>query len=139
MIHFASKPGWIWLVVAAGVVLLLGWSCRRAAGQKARWVVFGLRLLVMVVVALCLLDPRRVREARRIHNTQVAVLLDTSRSMGVTESGRTRIETAKAWVRDSFGVPRDFEVSLFWFDGKLEALPSLEAVSSHRDGHRRRA
>ena len=129
MIHFASKPGWIWLVVAAGVVLLLGWSCRRAAGQKARWVVFGLRLLVMVVVALCLLDPRRVREARRIHNTQVAVLLDTSRSMGVTESGRTRIETAKAWVRDSFGVPRDFEVSLFWFDGKLEALPSLEAVT----------
>ncbi len=131
-IEFASKPGWAWLIVGAAVVALLVWSHRRAAGRRAparRGLVLGLRLLVVAVVALCLLDPQRVREVRRLESGCVGLLLDTSRSMGVADLGRARIETATTWIRNSLRLPRHLQLRMFHFDRKLDALPSLEAVT----------
>jgi uncharacterized membrane protein len=136
-IEFADNPAWGWLIPGAIVVVaLLAWSYRRAAGKMApgrRWLVLGLRLLTIAVVALCLLDPQWVREIAHPHSGRVALLLDTSRSMGVTEQGRSRIEEAKAWARSSLKLPPGLELQMFRFDEKLEPLTSLDEAAPAGD------
>src|SRR6266496_1335106 len=133
IIEFAGNPGWAWLIAGATVIVaLLAWSYRRAAGKMAparRRVALGLRLLTIAVVAVCLLDPKRVREVTRPHSGRAALLLDTSRSMGVIEQGRTRLEQAKAWARGSLELPPGLQLEMFRFDEKLEPLASLDIAA----------
>src|SRR3989442_13186197 len=118
MIEFAYKPNWPWLVlgslVAAG---FLFWSYRTATGQanaRRRWFILGLRCLTLVVALFCLLDPQRVEPINHQRTAQLAVLLDTSRSMAVEEDARRRLDVAKEWLKQN--LPSNSPVSYFVFN-----------------------
>ncbi len=137
MIEFANKPDWIWATGGAvAIALLLVWSYRSASGQTTpgrRWLVLGLRLLVLTVVAVCLLDPQRVEELHHRQPARVALLLDTSRSMGTMEGGQSRIETARRWIRNSLHLPSGVALQPFGFARKLEELRSMNDARPHGD------
>jgi len=132
VVEFNYQPNWLWL--AAGSVFLaalIGWSyvsARGPAGLPLRLVLFGLRLLTLAAVGLCLLDPVRVTPIRHYQPAHIAVLVDTSRSMGLDEGGLTRLDLARNWVKNELKVPANFGVSYYGFSTNLFPLDNLAAA-----------
>lgn len=121
--------GWIWPATAflAAVVILLIWSYRRspAAGLVPR-VAFGLKLLGVLALALCLIEPiwsgRRATSGANV----VAVVADNSRGMSIRDDGATQtrgeilrqaIQTGKeGWLATLGGT---FQIRQYLFDSRL--------------------
>ena len=103
MIQFHYLPDWPWLA-GAGVLaaLLLSFSYALAVG-KPKWGLrvglLTLRWLAIAGVVICLLDPQRVEEIRQQQTAQVAVLVDTSRSMSLKDVPEGRLGSARTWLR----------------------------------------
>lgn len=126
MITFGNKPDPVLLALGAlAVVLLLWWSLRSArgaTGRGRRWILLGLRLMVLAVIAFILLDPQWMKEIQTFRPGNVAVLLDTSRSMGVEENGQTRLDTARQWLQERLQLPAGFSSQSFGFADTLQEL-----------------
>jgi hypothetical protein len=109
MIEFNWTPDWHWLlpllIVAVGLWLWSYRTARGTAGQPWRLVLLGVRVLVLAALIVCLLDPQRVTQDKHFEPGHVAVLLDTSRSMGWADRGATRLDLAKEWVKQQLKVP----------------------------------
>ena len=105
MIEFSYKPDWLWLALAAtAATAFVLWSYSTAIGRPKkplRFLLFGLRLLVLAGVLLCLLDPQRVERLEHPQSARLAVLLDTSRSMAIRDLPQDRLTTAETWLRDT--------------------------------------
>ncbi len=126
MIEFAYKPGvlWWWVGVPA-LAALLAWSYYSARGGvngSLRTGLFTLRVLALAVIILCLLDPQRVEEVRHYQPAHVAVLLDTSRSMGWVDDSQRRLAVARGWIKTQLKVPANFSVSYYGFSTNLYPL-----------------
>ena len=86
--------GWNWLWLAAGVLavafLLLIWSYRAGQAGSVRWVCIGLKLLGVIALALCLLEPlwsgQRVRPGANL----MAIVADNSMGLQIKDRGQTR-------------------------------------------------
>ena len=132
MVEFTYQPNWLWF--AAGSVFLaalIGWfyfSARGAAGLTLRLALFGLRLLTLATVVVCLLDPERVTPIRHYQPAHIAVLVDTSRSMGLDEGGLTRLDLARNWIKNELKVPANFGVAYYGFSTNLYPLDNLAAA-----------
>jgi uncharacterized membrane protein len=137
MIEFAYKPDWLVLLVGGALVLaLLYWSYRSARGQAKpgrRWLLLGLRCLVLGILVICLLDPQRVKELRQYAPGQIAVLLDTSRSMAWEERGKSRLDGATAWLREELQLPSTLLPVHYSFSDDLELLTDLESARAEGD------
>jgi hypothetical protein len=99
VVEFTYKPDWPWSL-AGGLLItaLMVWSYYAARGGAhggLRLGLLGLRMLTLAVVAVCLLDPQRVEEIRHFQPACVAVLVDTSRSMGWKEGEASRLDLEK--------------------------------------------
>ena len=134
MIEFNWTPDWRWLVpgllVGAGIIY---WSYRVArgtAGPQLRLALFGLRLLVLGAVGLCLLDPQRVTQDRYFDTGRIAVLVDTSRSMSWADDTESRLDLAKDWIKRELKVPKSFSVSYYGFSSNLVSLPNLDQAAA---------
>jgi uncharacterized membrane protein len=138
VIEFTYKPDWPWWLAAAALITaLMGWSywsARGGANRGWRLALLALRMFVIAAVAVCLLDPQRVEEVRHFQPAYVAVLVDTSRSMGWQEDGTSRLDLAKNWVKQQLKVPDNFLVSCYGFGSNLSPLPNLDAAVP--DGNR---
>lgn len=130
MIQLAPILGWGWLslilllaAVAAGVSLFFG-----IHSARQRFVLGGLRLLALVVLAVILLQPQRRHEEVSLIRPQLAVLLDNSKSMTevVDKAQPTRAERVKQWLasRERRSLEEEFELRLFSFDRALNELPA---------------
>src|SRR5687767_1448014 len=102
MIEFSYTPKVEWVVAAGAAVAVFLWaSYYRAKGKPGgflKWLLVGLRLLSIAAVVICLLDPQWVEMNRHEQKSRLAVLLDTSKSMSISDLGTTRLEVAKDWV-----------------------------------------
>ena len=137
MTQFTYIPELRWLVGGAllvmAVVLL---SYLWAKGRAPRWlrvVLAGLRWLIIGVVVVCLLDPEWVEALRHQQKTRFAVLLDTSRSMSVSDVLGGRLGAAKTWLRSQLNTPArggEVQIDYFSFDRSLSRMPSLEAANA---------
>lgn len=81
----------VWMIVVAGL-LLLGvswWNARRetrmAGASSWIWVLFGLRVVAVLVLLWMLLGPTLVTVLRQFKTKTVAVLVDRSASMGLVD------------------------------------------------------
>ncbi len=126
MIEFSYKLDWRWWlagsVMAVGVI---GLSYAKARGGSAagwRFALFALRLLSVASLVVCLLDPERVEEFRHYQPSCVAVMVDTSRSMGWEEQGGTRLKLAQDWLKKELKTPPNFQVSYFGFNSNAFPL-----------------
>jgi uncharacterized membrane protein len=130
MIEFNWTPDWRWLlpllILTAGLWLWSYHTARGAAGRPWRMVLLGVRLVVLGALIVCLLDPQRVTQDRHFEPGRVAVLLDTSRSMGWADRGATRLDLAKEWVKRELKVPDGFVVNCYGFSSNLVALANVD-------------
>jgi uncharacterized membrane protein len=139
MIRFTYMPELKWLVASAtlsatAVVLSYTW----AKGRANRWLrlgLAGLRWIVITGLVLCLLDPEWIDAIKHQQKSRLAVLLDTSRSMGIKDIQGGRLQAAKRWLQNEFAktAPPEVGVDYYTFNQSLGALPSLDAATANGD------
>ena len=118
-------PGVTFLLLSS---LLLFWSYRRApAGGGRRLLCFLLKLLGVLALAACLLEPLWSRERARPGANYFAVVADNSQGMKIKDRGaaRTRGEVLHRLLTDkSSWLPRleeNFQVRRYLFDSRLQS------------------
>jgi uncharacterized membrane protein len=137
MIRFTYMPELKWLIVsaalsAAAVVLSYTW----AKGRANRWLrlgLAGLRWLVITGLVLCLLDPEWIEAIKHQQKSRIAVLLDTSRSMGIKDVPQGRLQAAQHWLQNQLAsvAPGDVGIDYYTFNQALTPLNSVEAATAN--------
>ena len=136
--EFVFASGWpVWLLVI--LVLLAGgglaWYLHRNRGRlegRQPAVIWSLQLGTVALVLFLLWQPAIGIESLRAEQNLVAVLLDTSRSMGLAEDEQTRLEKATAALGAGLieEIQKKFQVRLYGFAGQLERLESVETIAA---------
>src|SRR5687768_13793508 len=135
MIEFSYTPKIEWIIgLSAGVLLFLWLSYYRAKGKPSGWLKFvlvSLRLLAIVAIIICLLDPQWVETVKHEQRSRVAVLLDKSKSMSIEDVEGTRLASGQKWLSDQLEplAPAGVQISTFAFDQQLTALPSASSAN----------
>lgn len=125
MTQFTHLPETRWLLAGGAVALVfLAVSYATAKGRAGgvpRTVGTLLRALVLAALTVCLLDPQWVEKNTRHHKARLAVLLDTSQSMGTRDVGEGRLHAGREWVRKNVSAkkPSDVEVEFFGFSDRV--------------------
>ena len=142
--EFVFASGWpVWLLVA--LVLLagggLGWYLHRNRGRlqgRQPVALWSLQLGTVALVLIMLWQPACSIESLRADQNLVAVLLDTSRSMGLAEEEQTRLEKATAALGSGLieEIQKKFQVRLYGFAGQLARLESVETVAAEGNSSR---
>jgi uncharacterized membrane protein len=134
--EFLFASGWpIWLLISlifagAGVV---AWSLARRRGLlgPVRLATLGLVQALMIAIVLVLAwQPALLTQTLRAQENAVALLLDTSASMGYGDDDRSRLEQAVTALNQRAlpELEELFDVDLFAFSGDAIALTSLDDV-----------
>lgn len=133
MIEFASQQVW-WLVVGIAVVsaVLLGVGYSRAR-LPLSWKVglFSLKLIGIVLLAICLLDPLLVKKKFQAGENIIALVFDTSASMQVEyEPGESLAKTVREEIERDRNqwftrLTQDFQVKQYAVGGRLNAVTSV--------------
>ncbi len=122
-----------WLLPAAGFVgvtlALLWWSYRRASVRGPwRWCCIGLKLLGLLALAACLLEPLWSGQRARPGANIFAILADNSQGMGIKDRGATR--SRGEGMRDlllndksKFGatLEENFQLRRYLFDSRVQS------------------
>lgn len=137
----ASGPTW-WQVAVLAVCALTLLSAvifylrvGRVVGRRALAALMGLRLAAVLVLILSLLEPVLSIERIQTERTGLAVLVDTSRSMGIRDFPNlpTRLEQVlQALLARGTAVDRlqrNFKVTWFAFDAQPRRLADREALA----------
>ncbi len=139
--HFALLGAWpTWLlvlfIVAAGIGL--AWLIRsRLAGAAPvmrswrAWVIWGLQTLLAALILVLLWQPAITVAELKPQQNIIAILVDDSRSMAISEDGSTResraVTAMQGGVLDRLG--RSFQTRLYRVDdvvGRIESLKDLK-------------
>ena len=135
MTQFTYLPDWRWIalggVLTLGVVLAsYGWA-RGRAGQPLRLFLVSVRALVIALIAACLLDPNWVEKIQHRPKTRVAVLLDSSKSMGTQDVPGGRLSAGREWVQRQVlkDLPSTVEVAAFRFDQSVTPVDDWRGAS----------
>jgi uncharacterized membrane protein len=140
MISSLTISGWNWLwpaVLAVGVAaLVLAWSYRASAGQPLRWVCLTLKVLGIVALALCLIEPLWLGQRARPGANLFAVVADNSQGLQVHDSGdllsrgdalRALVDPQKAGWQAALA--ETFDVRRYLFDARLHATKDFQELS----------
>lgn len=120
------------LLTSAAAVLIAFAVLRKVAGgpiaPARRWDLWALRGAILAVLVLILMNPVRVEETPgSVDRAKVVYLLDSSQSMALGESGRTRWEQVLGTIREA-DRSRDArtgpQVDVFRFGSRLAAIES---------------
>jgi uncharacterized membrane protein len=116
------------LVAAVALILILLLGVRPAfgrAGRRGRALLTGLRLLVIALIVLAMLRPTHISTTRRPQTSVLVLLLDTSRSMQLPDTGgqRSRWESQTATLRTAAPLLAELsekiEVKVYAYDRQL--------------------
>lgn len=136
MIHFGYRPEPLWLIIGGllgGAALFLSYfSAKGRPRPRLRVTLTVVRLLVIAGVVLCLCDPEWVETIKHQPKSRLAVLLDTSKSMTITDVPQGRLSAAKRWLETSLGgaAASGVTVDYYAFNRGLATLASLDAASA---------
>ncbi len=128
--------GWpVWILAAAIVALaaVLGWQIRRNHALGARRVaVWLLETAFVALVLLLLWHPAISIASLKPQENIVAVLVDDSRSMGIREDGKTRIEQALATLNGGLvsKLKQKFQVRVYRFGADLERVDKTDSLTA---------
>lgn len=138
MTQFDHYLDWRWLVVFASVALLvITWSyaTARRPGWRFRTFLAGLRVATFSAVLFFWLDLQRVEKVSHEHAATLAVLVDDSRSMGLTDGGKTsRLDICKDWLRPTLAaVPTNVVVRTCAVGLNNSAVEGLDSIKATRN------
>ena len=127
-------PTWVLVLLILAAAAGLAWLIRSRLSEAApvmrswrAWVIWGLETLLAALILVLLWQPAiTVAELKRQQNI-IAVLVDDSRSMGITEDGSTRqaqaVKALQSGVLD--GLNRSFQTRLYRVDNVPARIDSL--------------
>ncbi len=127
----ASAPGWLIpsLALAALLVSIAVFAYARIDGHRwLRGSCFGLKLIAVALLAVCLIEPVQRKEYPRPQANIVPIMIDTSQSMQVVNPGsnRSRGETVHALLDQDQAWKRrlmtDFDVRHYTFGSRLNHI-----------------
>ena len=115
-------------IFSSVVLLLLAWSYRKAPGSGGfRAVCFLLKLIGVLALALCLLEPLWSRERARPGANYFAVLADNSQGMKIKDRGasQSRGENLQAILTGEKQawqpkLDENFQLRRYFFDARLQ-------------------
>lgn len=128
-------PKWILVLLIVATAAGLAWLIRSRLAQAApaiqswrAWVIWGLQAAMAALLLLLLWQPAITVAELKPQQNIIAVLVDDSRSMGITEDGNTRevqaVETLQNGVLDSLN--RTFQTRLYRVDDVPARIDSLK-------------
>jgi len=133
-----ALPTWVLVLLILAAAAGLAWLIRSRLVEAApvmrswrAWVIWGLETLLVALVLVLLWQPAiTVAELKRQQNI-IAVLVDDSRSMGITEDGSTRqaqaVKALQSGVLDSLN--HSFQTRLYRIDdvpARVDGLKDLQ-------------
>lgn len=129
-----SVPGIVFLTL--GLVFLL-WSYHRSnAPRGLRAACLLLKMLGLVALVACLVDPQWTGQRAKPGLNQIALLADNSESMTIHDPGEveSRGEHLRKLLRDSSAswrdrLNQDFRVRKYLFDGRLKAAEDYSELT----------
>ena len=139
MIRFTYMPELKWLVVSgalAAAAMVLSYTWAKGKGNRGlRLGLAGLRWLIVTGLVLCLLDPEWIQAIKHEQKSRVAVLLDTSRSMGIKDIPPGRLAAAQHWLETQLpgAVPTGVDIDYYTFNQSLAPLSSPAAANAKGD------
>ncbi len=124
--------GWNWLWPSAAFLLvclvLLAWSYRVSPGGPLRWVCLALKVLGLLALAVCLLEPLWFGQRAKPGSNLFAVVADNSEGMQIKDQGENQtrgeqlqklVDPAQArWLAE---MSDTFELRRYVFDARLQA------------------
>jgi uncharacterized membrane protein len=128
-------PTWVLVLLILAAAAGLAWLIRSRLAEAApvmrswrAWVIWGLETLLAAIVLVLLWQPAiTVAELKRQQNI-IAVLVDDSHSMGITEDGSTRqaraVKALQSGVLDDLN--RSFQTRLYRVDDVPARIDSLK-------------
>jgi uncharacterized membrane protein len=102
-VTFANPLPWWALCLVVAAAAGVAWQAYRGfpAGNRARYVLIGLRFLTLLLIVVVLMRPVVRGTAADARDAVVAVLVDVSRSMAIEDQpGTRRIDTARRVVTE---------------------------------------
>jgi uncharacterized membrane protein len=133
-----SGWNWLWPAVAfvAVAVLVLFWSYRASAGQPLRWLCLLLKVVGLVALALCLLEPLWLGQRARPGVNLFAVVADNSQGLQIHDAGDSR--SRGEYLRGLLDLQKPgwqsalaetFDVRRYVFDTRLQATTDFHELA----------
>jgi uncharacterized membrane protein len=137
----SSWPAWLLGLLIALFTALLAYltyhrfSSRSPELTKRRmWTLCGMQSTFIALVLLLLWQPAITVAALTSHQNIIAIVVDSSRSMGITDSGSKARETdALSLLQTSLlpAIKKRFQVRLYRLGGDLVSIPNLTGVQAN--------
>src|SRR6266566_1736641 len=132
-----SGSNWLWFAAGTLVLalLLLFWSYRAASAGAARWVCLFLKMLGLVALAFCLLEPLWSGQRARPGANLFAIVADNSQGLQVRDRGEKR--SRGELLRELLAAPRsswqekleeNFELRRYFFDARLQTTKDFSEL-----------
>jgi hypothetical protein len=130
-------PKWILCILLLGAAVALGWRIYSRIGHTAHnlkyWqgaVIWLLESVVVCLVLILLWQPAMVVAELKPQQNVIAVLIDDSRSMGISEDGATREQQAKQALRNNVlaELQAKFQTRLYRLDGSVTRVNTLQEI-----------
>jgi uncharacterized membrane protein len=127
-------PRWILCLLALGAAALLAWRMRsrlaRASHSLKSWqagVIWLLESLLISLLLVLLWQPAMMVAELKPEQNIIAILVDDSRSMGISENGATREAQAVKALRDGTleQLGEKFQTRLYRLDSRLTRVSNL--------------
>lgn len=127
-------PKWALVLLIVAAAAGLAWLIRSRLAQAApvmrswrAWVIWGLQTLLAAILLVLLWHPAITIAELKPQQNIIAVLVDDSRSMAISEDGSTRQAQAVKALQDGVldSLNRSFQVRLYRFDDGLARIDSL--------------
>lgn len=127
-------PVWVLVLLVFVAAVALAWLIRSRLSQAAPimhgwrvWMIWGLQTLLASILLVLLWHPAITIAELKPQQNIIALLIDDSRSMGVSENGSTREQQAIQSLQHGVlaGLNHSFQTRLYRFDDGAARIDSL--------------
>src|SRR5580658_5443162 len=134
-------PVWLLLLLIAVAAAGLFWNMRQRHGllTNARSIVIWLAQTALIALVLLMIWHPAISVARlRPQQNVVAVLVDHSRSMGIAEDGKTRLQSAEEVLDDQLlpDLSKRFQIRLYQFGRDAVRVDQARNLSADENATR---
>ena len=130
-------PKWVLALLIVAAAAALAWLIRSHRAQAAdtvrgwrTWIIWGLQTLLAAILLVLLWQPAITVAELKPQQNIIAVLVDDSRSMAISENGATRetqaLQALQNGVLDSLS--RSFQTRLYRVDATAARIESLKGL-----------
>src|SRR5579863_10461056 len=132
-------PKWVLVMLVVAAAVALAWLIRSRLAQAAPvmrswrvWVIWSLQTFIAAILLVLLWQPAITIAELKPQQNIIAVLVDDSRSMAITEDGVTRQAQAVKALQDGgtlASLNRSFQTRLYRFDAAPARIDDLKNLT----------